>query len=137
MLSKLYEKQINNKIAEANQHRRLEQEAVEKGLVDLEMKEWADKVKKVIKLEEDANKLKKEIEKGVQDTHFRFKTWSSLAIDVEDSHPRMKAFDEASRALARKMDEAKDKIMVDIWGLTGDYNAVLAAIEKEFKALGV
>jgi hypothetical protein len=137
MLSKLYEKQISARISDANQRRNEKQKAFEQGLVESEMKEWADKIKKVAKLEEEAGRLKKEIEKGVEGTNFRFKTWSGLEIDVENTHPKMREFEKESRNLSRKMSEAQDKIMMDIWGLTGDYNAILEAIEKEFKAIGV
>lgn len=138
MLSKLYDQQINKRIEQAKSKRNEQDTAMNQTLLKSDAKAFVSKANKIKTLRKEANELEEELEKEIKNTGFRLESYSKECnVLVCNDHPKQKEFDEETRKLNEKMEEAKTRIMVDIWGLTGNYNEVCATIEKEFKTLGL
>lgn len=133
MLSKLYEKQVDAKIKETRDKRNEEQEKISKELLSAEagnLLKLADKKKKLLA---EAEAITEQLKSLCRGSNFTC-DWHD-EIEVSYNHPKMVKFNDESRALENKMDSVKTKIMINIWGLTGDYNAICTAIDEEFKKL--
>lgn len=141
MLSKLYEKKVDARMQEARDKRSEQKDKLEAQIISKEFSGLTQLVEKWQKLEKQCTELRSAIENAVHATpHVHFSTYGSSKsspLSLNSTHPELEAFSKADTRLRKEMDEAKDRILTDIWGLTGDYNAILAAIDKEFKTLGV
>lgn len=138
MLSKLYEKQISERISQANTKRNEEQKELEKQILLNEsgkLGEVYETWRKLKTAEEEARKKLEELT-GKNNSGFTFYGYRE-ELEVSGSHPKVDKFTDETRAIQQKMEQAKDEIMMDIWGLSGGYKEIIAAIDAKFKALGV
>ena len=137
MLSKLYDKQIEEKMKQEREKRNQEQEEFENNIINTEAKSFKDRLKKLNDLEKLVEKTEKELKTELEDTKFYFSGYDPKEISIKSEHSKLKKFNDETKNLYQKMDTAKTKILVDIWGLTGDYNAIVNQINKEFEAIGL
>lgn len=138
MLSKLYEKKVAERISKARQERSDKEDKLEKQIIKAEYKELVDLVEQWNKLDVACKKTRELLEeKTRQEAHVSFSSYGNDPLILNGSHPEVKKFNEASIDLWAKMEEARDKILTNIWGLDASYGELVKMIDEEFGAIGV
>ena len=137
MLSKLYEKKVDARLAETRSAQNVAREQLEKSIIKEDFGHVQKLVDKFVAAKEAIKIQEQELEDAVRkEKHLSYHSYSER-LSLDRQHPSYTQLTKTQDKQLQDMDEAKDRIMVEVWGLSGSYNELLELIEKEFKAIGV
>lgn len=136
MLTKLYTEKINNALNEFKEKEKKERNELDAKLV--EKNKLANKAKKMLeeskRLQEQSDKIEREAQAIVKDMP-HFYTGYCIGVAASSDHPEIKKLEEKQEARQTKMNELKNKILTDIWGMTASYDEMVSTIEKAIAAV--
>lgn len=131
MLTKLYTEKINVALSVIKDKNKEERNMLDTKLV--EKNKLANKAKKMFeeskKLQEQSDKIEREATAIIKDMPYFYNCYSS-GVSANGDHPEIIKLVEKQEIRQTKMNELKNKILTDIWGMTASYDEMVATIEK-------
>lgn len=131
MLADLYGRKMDNVIAQESA--KLRSQAALDQLLEETVKD-NDELKKAVKEYRKHQEGLKELGKKLTDSRISISGgYYSDKIYLAHDHPAKVAYDEKTRDTIAKLNEAKDRILAEIWGIDASYEEVVKRIEKLVK----